>query len=205
MEVKWAELSPEEFERLCCLILEANDFTQIQWYGKSGGDKDRDIVARKVEKPIDSIQVETKWVVQCKRYLSKPPSKNELASFLNSCREHRPDNAFLLVTNTLSPDTKDWLEAVRHDYPFRIHVWEERDLLRQVFVHKDKIGESFPQIYRTGKQVLLYQTTASDYWMSCDETEEVYLVAVNCRSHEDAKNKAREFIEVVRQNEVVFD
>jgi hypothetical protein len=195
----------EEFERLCCLILEANDFTQIQWYGKSGGDKERDIVARKTEKPLDSIQLETKWVIHCKRYVSKPPSKNELASFLTACREHRPDNALFVVTHTLSADTKDWVDAVRHDYPFRIHIWEERDLHRQVLRHRDKIAESFPQIYRTGEPVLFYQTSALAYWISCNEAEEVYLVSINCNSYEDAKKKVKELIDIVRQNEIVFD
>jgi hypothetical protein len=45
MKITWSQLTPTEFEKLCSLILEANDFTDIKWYGKSGGDKGRDLTA----------------------------------------------------------------------------------------------------------------------------------------------------------------
>src|SRR5215475_8838548 len=106
MNFSWSTLTPKEFEQLCCLILEENDFTEIQWFGESGGDKGRDIVAKKSENPLPNIQRSQKWIIQCKRYISKPPTKDDIASFLTSAREHKPDCVFLLITNTLSSNTK---------------------------------------------------------------------------------------------------
>ncbi len=129
MDIAWPQLKPKEFEQLCCLILEANEFTDIQWFGESGNDKGRDILAKKLESPLPSVRINSNWVIQCKRYISKPPKKDDIASFLNSAREHKPDNVLIAVTNTLSSNTKDWLESIRTDYSFQIYLWEERDLI----------------------------------------------------------------------------
>src|SRR5262249_10810493 len=116
MDFSWSTLSPKEFEQLCLLILELTGFTDIQWYGESGGDKGRDIVAKKTENPLPTIQRSLKWVIQCKRYVSKPPTKDDIASFLTAAREHKPDCVLLIITNTLSSNTKDWFDSISHDY-----------------------------------------------------------------------------------------
>jgi hypothetical protein len=33
MNISWSQLTPNEFEELCYLILEAMEFIDIQWYG----------------------------------------------------------------------------------------------------------------------------------------------------------------------------
>jgi Restriction endonuclease len=77
MKMTWSQLTPTEFEELCYLILEANEFTDIKWYGKSGGDRGRDLTAKKEESLLPSIKTIAKWVVQCKRYVTKPPTKGD--------------------------------------------------------------------------------------------------------------------------------
>ena len=42
----WKSIDPHQFEHLCYLVLEANGFTQIEWFGKGGCDKGRDLVDR---------------------------------------------------------------------------------------------------------------------------------------------------------------
>src|ERR1051326_2280959 len=109
MKVTWSQLTPREFEELCYLILEANEFTDIEWYGKSGGDKARDLTAKKQESLLPSSKTIAKWVVQCKRYVTKPPTKTDIRSFLEDAEEHSPDNVLIMITNPLTPDTKDWI------------------------------------------------------------------------------------------------
>src|ERR1051325_11451915 len=99
MNISWSQLKPKEFEQLCCLILEANDFTDIQWFGESGNDKGRDILAMKIESPLSSVRRAAKWIIQCKRYVSKPPKKDDIASFLTNRRERR----FNLHRQDISP------------------------------------------------------------------------------------------------------
>lgn len=167
MNVSWPQLTPAEFEQLCALILEANKFTDIQWFGQSGGDKGRDILARKIEHPLSSIERSASWIVQCKRYVSKPPRKEAVASFLTAAREHRPDNVLIIVTNTLSAQTKDWLDSVRRDYPFQIYLWEEHDLLREIAAHKRQIYQSvFPRFTAKVSQSLFMRSTPVNIYLA---------------------------------------
>jgi len=210
MEISWSKLKPKEFEQLCCLILEANDFTDIQWFGESGNDKGRDILAKKVESPLPDVRRNAKWVVQCKRYVSKPPKKDDIASFLTSAREHKPDNVLVALTNTLSSNTKDWLESVRRDYPFQIYLWEERDLLREIHKHKRHISERLPQIYSQSDPVFFYHMIGNEVRFSCNEFEEIDIVVINHGETrkgdiERARETVAEFIEFIKQNEVEFD
>ena len=123
--IKWSDIEPTQFESLCYELLEQNGFTNLQWFGKSGSDKGRDIVAVKLEEPLSGIRIEQKWSVHCKRYVKAPPSKAEMETFLAGVREHSPDVVLLVISNTLSASTKDWLNAVRSEYRFEIYTWEE--------------------------------------------------------------------------------
>lgn len=205
MKITWSQLTPTEFEELCCLILEANEFTDIQWYGKSGGDKGRDITAKKEESPLLSNKRNTKWVVQCKRYVSKPTRKEDINSFLISAREHRPDNVLIIITNTLSSDTKDWIESVRQDYPFHIWYWEERDLARETTFHRTLISERLPKIYSRTEPVTVEQVIKKEeYVFNCREFAEINLVVIDKSNLEQAREEVIEFIKFLKENDVQF-
>lgn len=210
MDISWSQLKPKEFEQLCGLILEVNNFTDIQWFGESGNDKGRDILAKKIESPLSSIQRSAKWIVQCKRYVSKPPTKDDISSFLTSAREHRPDNVLIAITNTLSSNTKDWLEAIRREYAFQIYLWEERDLLREVYKHKRHISERLPQIYNRSDPAFFYHLKGNEVHFACNEFEEISIVVMNHSETskgdiDRAREHVAEFIEFLKQNEVEFD
>jgi hypothetical protein len=65
--VEWSQISPDEFEKLCAELLELSGFGNIEWFGKGGGDKGRDLIASRIEERLPGIRRETKWLVQCKR------------------------------------------------------------------------------------------------------------------------------------------
>jgi hypothetical protein len=210
MDISWAQIVPKEFEQLCSIILEANDFSDIQLFGESGGDKGRDLIARKMESPLSSIQRSRKWIIQCKRYVAKPPGKQELASFLTSAREHKPDNVLIIVTNTLSSNTKDWLESVRSEYQFQIYLWEERDLRREVYANKRHISEHFPRIYGKSDPILFYHLKGNEIHFACNEFDEISIVVMNKNeAKEDEVSEARKdvaaFIQFLKQNEIDLD
>jgi hypothetical protein len=202
--INWGEFSPEEFEQICCTILELNDFKNVQWYGRSGGDKGRDIVATKIEEPLPSLQKMTKWVVQCKRYLSKPPSKGEISQFLASAREHKPDNVLLIATCTFSADIKDWVTSIKGEYQFNIFVWEERDLQRELLKNWSEVCEAFPKLRNQGDEVMLYRVQHSDHYFGCDEYLELEIMVRNQNSYEEAVNYLNEFINFVKTNEFIL-
>lgn len=210
MDISWSQIDPKEFEQLCYLILEANGFSDIQWFGEAGGDKGRDIVAKKLESPLPSVQRSTKWVVQCKRYISKPPKKEDLASFLVAAREHKPDIVLIIVTNTLSPNTKDWLDSVREDYQFQIYVWEEQDLRREIHTHKRYISERFPRIYSKSDPIFVYHMQGNEIHFVCNEFEDIYIVvmnknAANEKEVSEARKDVADFIQFLKQNEIELD
>lgn len=205
MKITWPQLTPKDFEQLCYLILEANEFTDIHWLGKSGGDKGRDIIAKKIEAPLLSNKRYAKWVVQCKRYVSKPPRKEDINSFLISAREHRPDNVLIMITNTLTSDTKDWLESVRQDYPFQIWYWEELELEREITNHRPLISERLPKIYSRPDPVTFQEVIKKDeYVFNCWEFGEINLVVIDKLNVEEAREEVIEFIKFLKENDVDF-
>ncbi len=204
MKINWNDLRPEEFEKFCFHILELNEFTNIQWHGKYGMDKGRDLTASRIDRPLPSIEKHSSWVIQCKRYISKAPVKDEIASFLNSAREFKPDNVLLIITNTLSSNVKDWLNSVKQEYQFNIYLWEEEDVITQIVRHKDKLSEFFPENDELRKQVLFYKINPSEIRLGCNEFEEVELW-VNCSGYDEAIAKADKFFKFIREHNVIFD
>ena len=137
--INWQKVDPTEFEQLCAELLEFNGFSNVKWCGRSSGDKGRDIAATKLDEPLPGSQRQQNCVVQCKRYLSRPPNKNEIVSFLISAKEHSPDCALPITTATLTPDVKDWSLKVGLQYPFQVFIWEKLDLEREVAKHRSKL------------------------------------------------------------------
>jgi hypothetical protein len=205
MKVTWSQITPTKFEELCYLILEANEFTDIKWYGKSGGDRGRDLTANKEESLLPSIKTIAKWVVQCKRYVKKPPTIGDIESFLIKARAHRPDNVLIMITNTLTPDTKDWLDSVRRDYAFKIICWEELDLEREITFYRSQISERLPEIYSQADPVTIEELIKEQYVFICREVDQIQIVALDKPSKEKAREDVIDFIKFLRANEVDYD
>jgi hypothetical protein len=205
VDAPWSKLSPTEFERLCYLLLEVNDFTGLSWYGKSGADKGRDILATKSIEPLAGVKRHETWVIQCKRYIDKQPTKNELGAFLQSCREHKPSSVLLIFTLTLRASLKDWLKAVQDEYNFSIYLWEEEDLRRELDLHRSRIREKFPQLYETGNTIVFYRSVPNEVRIMCSEFLEVDFVAWNVSNYKEAREKVIEFIEFIKENDIVLE
>ena|GEM_PF-1937900 len=212
MAVDWGVLTPSEFEELCYKLAEVSGFQELQWYGKGGADKGRDIVARKETTYTDRMRVVESWIIQCKRYTAEPPGITKVSEFLEQCREHRPDNVLIIVSNTLSSNTKDWLDAVRSEYRFRIHLWEEMDLVREIKACRKDLSAEFPEIlkqpaFRAPTPLRLSPLRASPlyYHCDCDGFDEVGLFILNDYGHEGNVRWLTEFIDYLRDHEVEFN
>jgi hypothetical protein len=208
MKIKWSKITPPQFEELCSVILEAIGFTDIKWYGKSGGDKGRDLTAEKEEAPLPSTKRMAKWVVQCKRYVTKPPTKRDVQSFLEDAEEHSPDNVLLIVTNTLSADTKDWIETVKRNrkYHFDIEYWEELDLERETTFYSSQIWERLPGVLSQAPPMTVEEVIKKkQYVFSCREVDQIEIVALDKPSLKKAREDVIEFINFLRENKVDYD
>jgi restriction endonuclease Mrr len=205
--IDWSLLSPEEFERLCADLLELNGFENVDWYGKGGGDKGRDLTAIRYESPLPSVRKAVKWIVQCKRYIKKTLGKDELAAFFNAAREHRPDAALLITTTTLTPDVRDWLKAVQPDYNFEIYTWEERDLERQAGMHRSKLSVDLRIVPKTGEPQLFYPSPdPGRVYLGNAEGAlgEVGFFILNSAGPQRDRELLRAFVEYIRHNEIEF-
>ena len=144
-------------------------------------------------------------VVQCKRYISRSPNKNEIASFLNSAREHRPDSVLFITTSTLSPDVKDWTIAVKEQYPFDVYVWEPQDLHREILRNKSHLFREFPGIYGHDNRIPFYRLDVQNpHSFACDDFEEIEVIVRGMDSYEAAEQSFIEFIRFVKANGFVI-
>jgi hypothetical protein len=212
MGIDWKILTPSDFEELCYLLAELNEFTSLQWYGKGGGDKGRDIVAKKDVEYTKRDRVTESWIIQCKRYTSQPPSIPQISAFFEQCREHKPDHVLIILSNTLTSDTKDWVASVRQDYKFRIHLWEEIDIINEMQRHRKTLPQKYANLLSQVElapddPIYLFQTPLGvvHYIVNNDDFEEMGIFIINDYGHKGNIEYIKAFIEYLRSHDVVFD
>lgn len=117
------DLSPIEFERLCLEVLRLSGYENIEWFGRGGGDRGRDLVATKrLELPAGDTH-ETKWIIQCKRYRNNV-SKKKILDSLSEASQFDPDYWLLCTTGHLTSNTRDWLRKQSQRWKLRVVVWD---------------------------------------------------------------------------------
>jgi len=58
--IPWDLVTDSEFEKLAFFLLSEEDFYNLQWFGRGGGDKGRDLVGFTFEDPISGKRIEKK-------------------------------------------------------------------------------------------------------------------------------------------------
>ncbi|MBZ9559702.1 MULTISPECIES: restriction endonuclease [unclassified Modicisalibacter] len=203
--INWENVTPEEFEELCYLLLEENDFHNLEWYGKSGGDRGRDILAEKSFSPFRGKTVNQKWLCQCKRYTKKKVTKSELTETFNAAREHGVDYLLFAISDTFTADLKDWINSVKSEYSFEVVVWEELDLKREVNRNLVKISSRFPGLIKQSDSIYFYECGDSSTSYMSNEFEEVGFYLLNNYGHKENVKMINEFIQFIKSNDFVFD
>lgn len=209
MKIDWKKVSPERFEELCFRIVESEGFEEVEWFGKGGGDKGRDVIAKLNTQYSKNISCTEKWIIQCKRYTSKGMTKLEISSFLEQCREHKPENVLFIISSTLSSGTKDWLASISSDYKFKIHYWEELDLVKLVKTNTKDLRDYFPEVYdnisiKSEFPIDFFQLSGGSKQYYCNEIEDVGFIIMNDYGEEQNRKYINEFIEFIRNNEIKF-
>lgn len=142
MENDWHKLTPDDFEEFCWHLLEANGFQNLILLGKSG-DRGRDIKASKIERPFVGFEDQRIWVIQCKRYQISP-SPSDLSNSIAWALVHKPDYFLLIMPCRISPGTRDWLDGIGSEVPFRIIVLDKPILDSQLLRHFKELGPYLP-------------------------------------------------------------
>jgi len=130
VSVEWSKLTDKSFEELCYDVLVAEDFRNLEWLGKGGGDRGRDIVATKSMEMTEAHETMYDYLVLCKRYLARPPAPSDLQQELAWADGHNPDVLMIMFPNTLTPDTHDWLKSIGPQKRYKILVYDEKDFER---------------------------------------------------------------------------
>ena len=139
MELDWDVITDQDFEELCYDILDNEGFVNITWMGRSGGDRGRDITGLKSEVPLTGIQRDVSYLIQCKKYLSRPPVASDLNSTIAWANVHRPNVLIIMVSNILSSNTNDWINLMKKTVNYDIIVYDLKKL--------EKFLESNPNTY----------------------------------------------------------
>lgn len=202
--INWKNIKSTEFEELCYQLIEINNFTNIQWYGKGGGDKGRDILCEKITTPLKNITIVDKWLVQCKRYTEKKIIKNDLSDAFNSAREHNIDCFLLIITDTLTSGVKDWIKSIQADYRFKIILWEELDLNREINKNITLISSHFPHLLKKIDNIEFYEVKELGKRYFCDAFDEVGFHIINDYGEEENINMINEFIQFIKVNDIQF-
>lgn len=203
--IDWNAVSPENFEKLCCEILTLNEFSNIKWYGKGGGDKGRDILASKIEEPLPHVKESKTWLIQCKRYISSSLGKKEIDEIFTDAKEHSPDYLLIMTCGSLTSNTKDWFNSVKVKQDFLSYVWEQVDLEREVSKHQAKLSQQFSFIPKRGQAARFYHMPTGGTTYYCNEIEEVGFHILNRYEQGCEVKMINDFIQFIRENEIVFD
>jgi predicted acyltransferase (DUF342 family) len=149
MTVNWDSITPEEFEGLCYHILSTLGFANLEWHGEKGSDRGRDITCQKTVSILSGKEEITSWVVQCKRYTKRRLTQQDLDDSISWAKAHKPTHYLLITTAVLISSTRDWLDLVKKDLPFKISLIERPDLEEIVREKIDILHPYLPeQLYR---------------------------------------------------------
>lgn len=127
LSIEWDNLTDEEFESLCYDVLAVEGYKNLEWIGRKGGDRGRDIVGTKLTKMTETHEMTFHCVIQCKRYLARRPAPSDLNETLVWADAHNPDVLLIMIPSTLTPDTLEWLEKIRPRSRYRILIFNEKD------------------------------------------------------------------------------
>ncbi|WP_026705186.1 restriction endonuclease [Flavobacterium soli] len=161
----WNKISYEEFEQLCYEIISSEGFYNITRLGGTG-DRGRDLIAEKLSPLLHGSNEVQRWIIQCKRYTTTKLTIEDLAAELNKVRMHKPDYYLLLITNALNPNLYDWLQQVKTEYSFKIHIfgvdWLENQLQKSPLLYKRffEKNDTYSHLFRVNPNTDLQIYTA---------------------------------------------
>lgn len=139
--IDFNKLKPEEFEELCFQLILKSDFVRVTWR-RGGPDNGRDIEAYyKTHNNIISEQYE-KYFFECKKYeKGVPPS--ELNSKIAWADAERPKHLVIFVSSYLTNNAREWIEKIKRDKYYSIHILEEKEIISLLLEHEDLISKYF--------------------------------------------------------------
>jgi hypothetical protein len=121
MLINWDEIDPTHFEKFIYYTISKIGFTNREWFGRGGGDRGRDVVAKTFENLPFNLGYERKWIFQCKRWV-RMPSNNIIINEILTASQHSPDFWVLVIPIELTSSQLDYINFLNNSYTFKILV-----------------------------------------------------------------------------------
>jgi len=139
----FAELSPEQFERLCLWLVQREGYVRAEHLGDGGNEQGRDVIAYRVTSSGEQL-----WYFQCKRYqtINAATLIKEVEKYNDLVESDPMPKPFgiLFVTNarvTVGARKKVQTFCSKHGY--ESEFWARTELDSLVKKHKDIVAEFF--------------------------------------------------------------
>lgn len=163
IEFDWSQLTPTQFEDLCCDILREEKFVNPKRISGTGsGDKKRDIIAEEIIKLKVGLSFSIKYLIQCKNYFG---SKTSLSStFVEECvrrAETLHHDIVLIITSwDLSSPAKEIAEIITNDKSRKVKVcyWTQSDLVTKLMNFENLILKYFKTPVKETRQNIIQGT-----------------------------------------------
>lgn len=140
LEYDFSKLSPGEFEEMCCDLLCAEGYKNVQRRGRlNAPDGGVDIEAVEVVKGIVGDE-EKKWIFQCKR-TSQNIDRKELAEIPFLLDEFGADRYGLFTTGTLTPSA---LNRCKNFEKNSFNIFDENVIKQKLREYSDVANKYFP-------------------------------------------------------------
>jgi hypothetical protein len=139
--IDFNQLTPDQFEELCFELIIKHGFTSITWR-QGGADNGRDIEA---DFSISNGMLGTfseKFFFECKKYEKGVPPA-ELYSKIAWADAEKPQHIVFLISSYLTNNGREWIEKIKRDRFYKIHVIEGKTLSRILVQHDDIISKYF--------------------------------------------------------------
>ncbi|AJK48912.1 restriction endonuclease [Burkholderia plantarii] len=140
-DIDFGKISPQRFEELCYDLVQRSGFYALKWR-RGGADSGRDIEANlRFANPLVG-QIDEHWLFECKRYSGGVPP-DDLTAKIAWADALQPDHFVFFISSYPTAGTREWLDRIRPQKSYAIHVLEEKDLKTLILSFPDLIEAYF--------------------------------------------------------------
>ena len=109
---------------------------------QGGADNGRDIEAYLTVNNNFIGPYEERYFIECKKY-SKGVPPNELNSKVAWADAEKPQHLIFMISSYLTNNARDWLDKIRKNKSYKIHVLEGKHLKKMISLHQKLIEKYF--------------------------------------------------------------
>ncbi|WP_339192034.1 restriction endonuclease [Paenibacillus sp. FSL E2-0230] len=119
--LNWVDIDPRYFEKFVYRALQLEGFHNMEWHGRGGADRGRDVVAFSTEVLPFGLSYEIKWIFQCKKW-RKFPSHAEILNEVSKAEQHSPDIWVLVIPVDATSSMIDYFKFLQNSKSYKVKL-----------------------------------------------------------------------------------